>query len=351
MSKRRSSSKKKSEEQMLCINMKGLDSLCNIASDMSMNSEYGNEEEEDYDDPDDLDKSLDCAECGASITILATPINRGQTRARGRDMNEPRDIMQSQQYYRDSSGESEAPRGYYQQRGGDSNPPFGHQQPSAHGHQHGHPPPSIMKQNENQAPPGGGGAPCCGGPPQAKKCTFHNHGTTAGGAGCPMANQQPSTQGCTNPACLQARGNCPLQPTGGHGAPPPQCGQQQQPSGQQGQGSESRNPTRHYSVNVTACTIGLEKLEAKLEKKKSIVEISCCFLLKTNEAKYQEDLDNICKTLKSETEKSLQNCASDDKSGGGNNCFQTTMLMNSAAACELRKRGNGCTIPTWVKHT
>jgi hypothetical protein len=37
-----------------------------------------------------------------------------------------------------------------------------------------------MKQNENQAPPGGGGAPCCGGPPQAKKCTFHNHGTTAG---------------------------------------------------------------------------------------------------------------------------------------------------------------------------
>lgn len=96
---------------------------------------------------------------------------------------------------------------------------------------------------------------------------------------------------------------------------------------------------------------GLEKLEAQFEKKPSHIEIRAAFILKTNPERYTDDIDNIAKTLRTETEKCIQNSPQEDNRGGNGNgqCFQSTIMMNAGAASELRKRVGTCAIPAWVK--
>uniref|UniRef100_A0A8D8TPG7 Uncharacterized protein n=1 Tax=Cacopsylla melanoneura TaxID=428564 RepID=A0A8D8TPG7_9HEMI len=71
MSKRRSVSNKQSEEQVVCINVKGLDTLCGRGSDSSVDSEGSNDE--DYEEGGD---GANCDECGASFTIIASPCSK-----------------------------------------------------------------------------------------------------------------------------------------------------------------------------------------------------------------------------------------------------------------------------------
>lgn len=311
-----------SEDQLICINLTGLDGLVNAAdsegSDFSRESdcEDGNRTEEEEEDRYRRRRRGEC-----------------KSQQWGQDRNRP----PSNKYEPADSN----PRSYYPPRGG--GPPGPPQQPlhvhmhggHSHGpqpHNHGphhHLPPVPPPPPGNYYPPPPQQNPYQqGGKPQLGECANTSIVAPAY-TGCPSVpqNQNQNQNQNLNQNLNQNQNQI-----------------QNQALSPQNQGSEnSSNPIRHYSLNVTACVLGLEKLEAQIERKDSIIEIRFTGSLKTNEEKYTEDIDNIAKTIKTETEKCLVTCLPPAAAAG---CYQTTMLMKPGAARELKRGG---TMPAWLK--